>query len=1098
MRLARVSPTDEFATCIFYRLLRLLGFGGGSLPPYSRIEKCMSDLGCFHGVLDLNISFLIIKFFESVQKSMEEKIAENAVLDYALFHVSSADNSYEALISSNGMIEKIAHGPFNQLAEHLPNARSLYSGIADGNFKLQPNECIKATWFTKFIVGRFLHIVNMPNVLNIANEIENEILQLEKTRQFHVSLYTKDHPLHLDGREADISCLNDSGLTQQVKVETASSDATKNELLRALELRLSTLKDELAAAFNHAAGATCSIIQILDLASFSDHFGATELRNSLMKFCKLCPNNLPFDIASNWQALNDLGNIKQEDNNCTLFVPKSDVVKPATTYVSPAKVAQAERQSSSEAEDCSDSSDRDCPVAERSRPIVRSATPRRSSSPMRRIQIGKSGSRRSTALTIKSLNYFPSREKAISNRDAEASVVESEEIEHLPNKPDINIFKKEKRLSSGKSSDSDKGISCSNLDYEPMEKKDELNVEFSNPENARIITSVEAERKILHQGINPESVVAYQVMETKDQISTAEWSVQKEAELNEMLIKMMESSKPTKYLGAKVVDADKKDASTDQKGGFYSQYKEKRDEKLRAENARNQAAKEAHLKVMHETLVQSKAAMTSKISGAAIKHDVKRLSTKPRRNSSPPILSNKEVSKPTSIKKPASKSSTPNPRSSLPSGSLKKTCTPPSKMSPAASSTSTTNRQRHQPSSLSSQPSPRSEKSLHIKKDSKSVNSIQTEPTVEMKEGKTTKGLANRSKSVKPISLPSTEDSGAFSRAGFQNRHTKKSTVVPLETKPFLRKGSGTSPGMGHSVSKLKDARIIKSADFSKKTGSHIQLDENQTSPSPPGSAIKVIEGELVDPTNVVDETLARPLDNDMNIQTAENVDGSLTLTDNIVEALVDTQNEDMSISSAAWVDVDNPEHSPSSNHEKHEVVYSPIIAPVISSSPRIRHSLSQMLLADNSEQEVIEWGNAENPPSLVYQKEAPKGLKRLLKFARKGKVEGSLTGLPSPSGLSDGEEEHEESKAVGKRSSDALQRKSLHHTKGHRQPKLAVSESFDSGNSSKRSMERSVLEGPSGSDKSRDVYISTAKSTRSFFSLSTFRSSKSGETKPR
>ncbi|KAG0487875.1 hypothetical protein HPP92_006686 [Vanilla planifolia] len=1076
---------------------------------------------------------------------MEEKIAENAVLDYALFHVSSADNSYEALISSNGMIEKIAHGPFNQLAEHLPNARSLYSGTADGNFKLQPNECIKATWFTKFIVGRFLHIVNMPNVLNIANEIENEILQLEKTRQFHVSLYTKDYPLHLDGREADISCLNDSGLTQQVKVETASSDATKNELLRALELRLSTLKDELAAAFNHAAGATCSIIQILDLASFSDHFGATELRNSLMKFCKLCPNNLPFDIASNWQALNDLGNIKQEDNNCTLFVSKSDVVKPATTYVSPAKVAQAERQSSSEAEDCSDSSDRDCPVAERSRPVVRSATPRRSSSPMRRIQIGKSGSRRSTALTIKSLNYFPSREKAISNRDAEASGVESEEIEHLPNKPDINVSRmsvqdainlfesKQKdqnadiqkrktsevslaatksvlrRWSSGmsdsinfsvqeKSSDSDKGISCSNLDYEPMEKKDELNVEFSNPENTRIITSVEAERKILHQGINPESVAAYQVMETKDQISTAEWSVQKEAELNEMLIKMMDSSKPTKYLGAKVVDADKKDASTDQKGGFYSQYKEKRDEKLRAENARNQAAKEAHLKVMHETLVQSKAAMSSKISGAAIKHDVRRLSTKPRRNSSPPILSNKEASKPTSTKKPASKSSTPNPRSSFPTGSLKKTCTPPSKMSPAASSASTTNRQRHQPSSLSSQPSPRSEKSLHIKKDSKSVNSIQTEPTVEMKEGKTTKGLANRSKSVKPISLPSTEDSGAFSRAGFQNRHTKKSTVVPLETKPFLRKGSGTSPGMGHSVSKLKDARIIKSADFSKKTGSHIQLDENQTSPSPPGSAIKVIEGELVDPTNVVDETLARPLDNDMNIQTAENVDGSLTLTDNIVEALVDTQNEDMSISSAAWVDVDNPEHSPSSNHEKHEVVYSPIIAPVISSSPRIRHSLSQMLLADNSEQEVIEWGNAENPPSLVYQKEAPKGLKRLLKFARKGKVEGSLTGLPSPSGLSDGEEEHEESKAVGKRSSDALRRKSLHHTKGHRQPKLAVSESFDSGNSTKRSMERSVLEGPSGSDKSRDVYISTAKSTRSFFSLSTFRSSKSGETKPR
>lgn len=55
-------------------------------------------------------------------------------------------------------------------------------------------------------------------------------------------------------------------------------DYARNELLRALEVRLTALGDELATSFNQAAGAICSTQQISDLSEFAKHFGATNLR----------------------------------------------------------------------------------------------------------------------------------------------------------------------------------------------------------------------------------------------------------------------------------------------------------------------------------------------------------------------------------------------------------------------------------------------------------------------------------------------------------------------------------------------------------------------------------------------------------------------------------------------------------------------------------------------------------------------------------------------------------------------------------------------------------------------------------------------------
>lgn len=52
----------------------------------------------------------------------------------------------------------------------------------------------------------------------------------------------------------------------------------RNELLRAMDLRLTALREDFTASFIQAAGATCSTKQIADLLKFCEHFGVMELR----------------------------------------------------------------------------------------------------------------------------------------------------------------------------------------------------------------------------------------------------------------------------------------------------------------------------------------------------------------------------------------------------------------------------------------------------------------------------------------------------------------------------------------------------------------------------------------------------------------------------------------------------------------------------------------------------------------------------------------------------------------------------------------------------------------------------------------------------
>ncbi|KAJ6838449.1 serine/arginine repetitive matrix protein 1-like isoform X2 [Iris pallida] len=1013
--------------------------------------------------------------------------------------------------------------------------------------------------------GMFLHIVNVPDGLKVTNEIEKEMLQLEETKKFHLSLYSKED--QSGGGMTDFGDTKEVGLNQHIKGETASSDATKNELLRALDLRLMALREELTASFNHAAGATCSTCQLSNLAAFMEYFDVTDLRNILLNFLAWSPKDLAND-PSHEQLIfshNSRNNIENTTKAISQPSSRTNEVKPVSNLVSPAKIAQAEREWSTD-EESSDSNNEDVSHAERSRPVIRSASPRRSASPMRRIQIGRSGSRRSTSLTIKSLNYFPAREKILSIRDSDGSNCGDEEPDQPPKKPEnqanpvrrmsvqdaINLFERKqkdeasdaqkrkalgevsastttksvlRRWSSGMGDSFTQGSHETTLDGALQNKEennsDKLIVESSNPDESPPVGECSSVEKIpLPQMESHVEPVITKVEEVNERATSAEWSRQKEAELNQMLMKLMES-KAAKQRSTNGGGGVPQDVSGEQRGGFYRQYKEKRDEKLRVENSGKKTSREAQQKVMKETLDRSKVEIASKTKLVTGKRESVNQSQKPRRNSAPPMLPKKEVSAPTGTRKVPTKSSPlPATRNSCSSGPLPRvTGTAASKMSP--------NPRKSQPMPSPTQPSPRTDRPLQqtgVRKrnladvqPSLKGKSTDVKQSPKCQQEKKHSPVTKSSKNVKTKNtiIPGDDSGGVPAKPSFYNKVTKKGSVVPLESKPFLRKGTGIGPGVGPVVAKIK---VSQSDESPKSSGNIIQAEENQSGTISAEPTSKGSETELDLQTNYADE----------NKDLVENVGSCDNSTDLDERSRIEFDNgfkhvelpvsdiqadDDLGISSAAWVEVECQDDSASCDNGQPGQTTSPGLAPSTAlSSPRVRHSLSQMLQADSNEPEIIEWGNAENPPALVYQKDAPKGLKRLLKFARKSKGEANVTGWVSPSVFSEGEDDTEESKAASKRSSDALSRKVSLQAKSYEPPKSMLTGSVDGGNSSKGSMDyrgiNDILSAQSStnvstiSDKLRELQSSasstSSKATRSFFSLSTFRSTKSSETKLR
>uniref|UniRef100_A0A453I652 Uncharacterized protein n=1 Tax=Aegilops tauschii subsp. strangulata TaxID=200361 RepID=A0A453I652_AEGTS len=800
------------------------------------------------------------------------------------------------------------------------------------------------------------------------------------------------------------------------------------------------------------------VIQEANYLHFSFCFSWLMRCLLLIRDCQ--PSELPPHQASTAERKDDA--LETRD-----ISSQANIQRHITSNVSPAKLAQVERKMSMESDDSSESTDEDEAVVERSRPLMRSASPRRSASPMRRVQIGRSGSRRSTPIAIKSLSYFPPSQRVALDKDDESSC--NGETDQPPRRSDnnvrrmsvqdaISLFEKKqkgenldseskkaglvatksvlRRWSSGmgdslnsntseeKTSDSTSQSKSNNMASDAEKNEAELQAETDAAPNSVVapeagsydadghgITVSEMENVVSsHTNISAEQTHSGQESNSDRAVASAEWNRQKEAELNQMLMKMMEVM-PGKFAGANVTATGLISAS-EKKGGLQ---REKRDTKVRTEKSVKRPAKETSTKLLKESVGQNRAAVTPKTSITTEKRNSP-IPQRARRNSSPPVLPKEVISKTPAKKSSPKPSPAPATRSSW-SGSLTKATSSTAqktKNSPGAVSTSTpTSRRRTATASLAPQPISKVEKPLQAVKNKKEPVTA-TKTAIKGQEDEKTR-TATKPSRVAKSSPASEEKSSAMTKSGMYNKVPKKSSVVPVESKP-MKKATGISQSVGSGAVKSKVPQL---GDSSKGCGIVTRAEDKEQSPVTTEPTTKVPEADLAQPAHDVDENLEISIDNDLHVEKTENPGSSLSAaemgpSDQVEPSVVEVKplDEDMDISSAAWVEVDHQEVTDVGESVTGEDVTSPAIEPLPSSSPRIRHSLSQMLQADSNEPEIIEWGNAENPPAIVFHKDSPKGFKRLLKFARKNKGDNNTNGLASPSVISDGEDEQEESGA--------------------------------------------------------------------------------------
>ncbi|GMI91742.1 hypothetical protein like AT3G14172 [Hibiscus trionum] len=195
------------------------------------------------------------------------------LLDYAVFQLSPKRSRCELFVSSNGNTEKLASGLVKPFVTHLKVAEEQVA-LSLQSIKLEVEKHKNAeNWFTKGTIERFVRFVSTPEVLELVNTLDAEMSQLEAARRIY-SQGMGDQPSGALGGD-------NAGMM-------AAADATKKELLRAIDVRIIAVQQDLATAFARSSAASFNPDTVSKLQQFADQFGAHHLNEACTKFISLC------------------------------------------------------------------------------------------------------------------------------------------------------------------------------------------------------------------------------------------------------------------------------------------------------------------------------------------------------------------------------------------------------------------------------------------------------------------------------------------------------------------------------------------------------------------------------------------------------------------------------------------------------------------------------------------------------------------------------------------------------------------------------------------------------------------------------------------
>lgn len=205
-------------------------------------------------------------------------------LDSAVFQLSPKRSRCELFVSGNGNREKLASGLLKPFVTHLKVAEEQVA-LAVQSIKLEVEKCNRTEkWFTKGTVERFVRFVSTPEILELVNTFDAEMSQLEAARRIY-SQGVGDQFSSASGGDG-------TGAT--------AADATKKELLRAIDVRLVAVRQDLTTASARASAAGFNPDTVAELQLFAERFGAHRLNEACNKYISLCQRRS--DLVNPWKS----------------------------------------------------------------------------------------------------------------------------------------------------------------------------------------------------------------------------------------------------------------------------------------------------------------------------------------------------------------------------------------------------------------------------------------------------------------------------------------------------------------------------------------------------------------------------------------------------------------------------------------------------------------------------------------------------------------------------------------------------------------------------------------------------------------------------
>ncbi|XP_068658601.1 probable GPI-anchored adhesin-like protein PGA55 isoform X3 [Aristolochia californica] len=192
-------------------------------------------------------------------------------LDYAVFHLSPQRTRCELFVSGEGKTEKLASGLVKPFVTHLTVAeKQVAQALPSIKLEVERRNNV-GSWFTKGTLERFVRFVSTPEVLEMVNTFDAEMSQLESAWR----IYSQGARGHLSG-------------SLESGVEEEAADSTKKDLLRAINVRVMAVKQDLTAACARASSVGFTLDNVSELLLFADCFGAHRLNEACSKFISLC------------------------------------------------------------------------------------------------------------------------------------------------------------------------------------------------------------------------------------------------------------------------------------------------------------------------------------------------------------------------------------------------------------------------------------------------------------------------------------------------------------------------------------------------------------------------------------------------------------------------------------------------------------------------------------------------------------------------------------------------------------------------------------------------------------------------------------------